>query len=668
MFGPGFGAESEARDAHRHITGRRHGPREMTNDSGLPYAATDNTVQAQQVFQTHRAAQQRHMETSPSFLDQMFESRGERQQKTTSGVLHHASGVLPGSDYRGGAAGGMVSSTSSPQVAVKGGGAGGAGAVYHGYPPGKEPLNIFSWNDEYQQKGLRDKLITDRNAEMRTLCPGGAVVAQDYSTIRRDDDARKFERSTDNHFLSFGEDKRKAPVGLHPMGAGSKSPPFAVNYEQRDVPADPAVHHPSRRRAGPPVSSESSALPFEGFPGLGGANGGVASNYASPASFPTATSSSMYPFSPKVPSSPVAVPRPISNVFLSDLPGGPETLASAPRSATSTEIQRQHQLRTKAEVGIPCPSTTGLHRHLGPYSTSNASYGVEGSGKRTKRYPPPKGSSYAGEPLNYASIGGEVPSSQVGKMASEAGQVSGMAYHDYGSGYLPSSSMDTQGGGGYGLTPSQTSYYPATQQPYSSPGSSYPSSGYPSTTPTTLSAGAMGGAAAGTTGTGAYGGITPARHDYYSVSEAGYGIGKDAGMGSAQVSPHAIPSNVPSTYPSSEVELAEYEQELRRSLPQRQQVMTGGEASEADMAGGAGTGYTWNLPERLEPTAYEYSPEKGFMETPREVSVTPGGVGGGYAVSNRGGNPNTSDMAGMNTYSVASSPMVDTDRRVRFQA
>lgn len=669
MFGSGFGAESEARDAQKHITGRRHGPRDMTNVAGVPNSAADKTMEAQRAFQTHRAAQQRHMETGPSFLDQMFDSRADRQQKANPTMFLKSCGALPGQDSRVDSGG--MSSFSSP--ATVNGSGGGVGTRRSG-PQGREPLNIFSWNDEYQQKGLREKLMMERDSEMRALCPPEVVGAKDLGSLRRDGDAKKFERSTDNHFLNFGEDKSTALPGRKPLGTANPAPPFAVNYEQREVKSDPSVHHPCRRRPGPAMGADAGAPSFEGFPGLGGANGGIASSYASPTTL--SAPSSPYSSASKVPHPHVTVPRPISNVFLPELANSGEGSPLAPQSSTSTEIQRLHQLRTKAEVGIPCPSSTAIHRHLGPYSTSNASYGEEDGVRSPKRFAPSKPGNYPSEAMPYGSMAGGtgVSPTYMGQTASGIGRNFTSPYEAYGS---HPSALDMPAAPT--VTPSSLSYPSPSSHLHPSQRSYSPSSYI--TSPATAAAVTGGGNRCDSTYAS-----SPSRQDLYSLGDVGYGSGNDMALNPSAMSPSGISTatSLTSNVQASEMGLAEYEQELRRRLQQRQ-LATAGDTGEEDMTSGStGAAYAWSGQERMEPSVYDYSPERGLWKSNGNAQDLQGmdGAGALYASPPSGGYGGTTMGAsspsalegspatyipGTNPCAASSSPLSEGERRVRFQ-
>lgn len=633
MFGGNFGAESAARDATQHSKGRRHGPLDMNHDTGVSKVAMDNTIEAQRAFQSHRAVQQRHIETGPSFLDSMFANRSERERQANPGASLRASGTLSGDA--------LTSSQTSPNASGAGGG------LPRGSQKGKEPLNLFKWNDEYQQKGLREKLMMERDSELRSLCPPESPYGPNFGDLRRDDDAKKFERSTDNHFLNFDDGKMQGNIGRKSLAPGNANTPFAVNYEQREGLADREIQSPSRRRQGP-VKTNTCGTSFEGFPGLGGANGGIASNYAPPSTY-SAASSPSHSSSPTQPLPHRAVPRPISNVFLPDIPNGSEALLLAPQSGTSTEIQRRHQLRTRAEVGFPCPSSTTMQRHLGPYSTSNASYGVNDDERMSRSFSYSKAGGIPGEAMNVGGMGGVPPHVPHIAGGGGAGRVPA-SYGDYG-GYPPS-----VGSTASSLPPSQLAYQQAPPSYASYPPSSYASGGsVPGrATPSSL------------------------RRDLYSLGDGSNANPKAGALGSAQMPPYSA-TTAPIGLPPQELEMEEYEQDLRRRLQERRQ-QTGGEIGEEDMTGGAGAGYGWNPQDRLEPTAYDYSPDKGFMETPREPPSSLGGAAlrspipsGGFAGVAGGSTSQYLDgnvmpnVGGKNPYAVDALSFPESEHHVRFQ-
>lgn len=634
MFGGNFGAESDARDATQHNKGRRHGPRDMNQDGGVANTAMDNTMEAKRAFESRREVQQRHIETGPSFLDSMFANRSERDRPANSGVSLHSSGTLPG--------GALASSSQSSLNA-----SGVTERFPRGSQNGKEPLNVFKWNDGYQQKGLREKLMMERDSELRSLCPPESPHGPNFGDLRRDDDAKKFERSTENHFLNFEEGKKQAHPGRKPLASGNVTTPFAVNYEQREVQTDREMHSPSRRRQ-EPVRANTGGPSFEGFPGLGGVNSGVASSVAPPSTYSEASSPSHSSF-PVQPPPQSAVPRPISNVFLPNLQNGNDALLLAPQSGTSTDIQRRHQLRTRAEVGFSTPSSTTMQRYLGPYSTSNATYGVKDDEPRSINFPHPKSGGIPGEAMNVGGMGGIPP--HMSNMAGGGGAGRAPAsYGDYG-GYPPS-----VGSVASSLPPSQLAY---PQAPPSH--ASYAPSSY-----------ASGGSVAG------QGMPSSLRQDVYGLDDANHANPKGGALGSAPIPSYGA-TNAPSNFASHDFEMEEYEQDLRRRLQERRQ-QTGGEIGDESMTGGAGAGYGWNPQDRLEPTAYDYNPDKGFVETPRDPpsslggaalrsSLPSGGLGGaagGSTAQYLDGNA-MSKVGGRNSYALDGSAFPESEHHVRFQ-
>lgn len=522
MFGSGFGAESEARDAQRHSTGRRHGPREMTNELGQPNTATDNTVLAQKAFENRRAVQQQNMEKAPSFMEQMYSNDASRN---------------------GGGGGGRQASQQPP------------GAAKKNNNQGRDHLNLFSW-DEHSSGGNKELGVAPRRgvverseAELRSL-------RQKDDAVKRDGDARKFEKNKDGNFLRFSENSPQPT--RKPLSPQNKAAPFAVDYPQCDVPDKDANHRPLRRRPPPQKDVESSE--FDGFPGMGRQSREKNAEHLERRGQE-------------------------SNIF-------PPSMTPSSAGASDAElIQRVHQQRTKPEVGVATQASQ-VPRNLGPYTTSNGSYGVN-----------------------------KTPG---GRVVSEAGLGAGGP-----EAYPPGLISPQSYGYGYG-------YGSGQETPQSVP-KGYSYSGQ--TTPQHMMMGGGGGA-------GGYGGPQQSPQMQRGGAEGAYQPprlapgARPAPCGGTDddcaCCPHPQKRAPPSESSTprfirehdeygadagdEEAELYAYEQQLRARLMR---------AREAD-AGGA------------EPVSYEFSASKGFVETPREgaarwmdesPAVTPSAVGDMYSSS-----------------------------------
>lgn len=296
MFGMGFGSESEARDAQRHGTGRRHGARELNSDQGMSSAA-EKTMMAQRAHDTHRAEQALNMQKAPSFMEQMY--MGESRKKTEKGP-----------------------------VAQK-------------HVDGREKLNVFAWESTPKNQDVphRGRVIERSEAELRSLKRSDAAS-------RRDGDAQKFTTNQDGNFLRFS-DNPKAPM-RKPLGKQNNPAPYAVDYPQSNVPEKDANARPMRRRA--PEQPAPAGPEFEGFPGMGKS-------------------------SPQKNIDHIERCNQESNIFPPSVSG-----METPMSHNHMEaelIQRMHQQRKQADVGTATTSPQQQQRNMGPYTTSNGSYGVD---------------------------------------------------------------------------------------------------------------------------------------------------------------------------------------------------------------------------------------------------------------------------------------------------
>ncbi|CBZ28474.1 conserved hypothetical protein [Leishmania mexicana MHOM/GT/2001/U1103] len=230
-----FGVESEARDANKRPSGRRHQARDM--------AELQATVDASQGVQpvpaegTRCAAAQRQMATGPSFLDRMYE---------------HNSAVVESAHPAG-------RRVSAPT----------------------DHLNIFSWDDT--APASRPPI------QSRQVAASGSRATQPVNTTgpvptvedRRAAEARKFETSSESAFLRFTDAPKAQPraeAGNRDARTGAVSgkpatslPPCGdmMGNLMREQPPKP------RGRRGPAVTptSNRSSVPEEsgvaGFPGMG---------------------------------------------------------------------------------------------------------------------------------------------------------------------------------------------------------------------------------------------------------------------------------------------------------------------------------------------------------------------------------------------------------------
>lgn len=227
MFGRDFGVESETRDSTHHATGRRHGAREMTNESGIPLSAADNTVLARDEFNRKRALDESNIANAPSFMQSM----GEK----SAAASEHASHPAP-----------PVSRTA-----------------------GKDTLNLFSWEGPIEKKPHRRSSGVEKSeAEINSLRPV-------HDSVHRNMDAQKFEQHKDTSFLHFSENQPRP--GRRTLSPQNTQPPFAMDQPvaPNQVPgAGPAPPHMRRQFPGSSGATPASQQPssIDGFPGLGGAN------------------------------------------------------------------------------------------------------------------------------------------------------------------------------------------------------------------------------------------------------------------------------------------------------------------------------------------------------------------------------------------------------------
>lgn len=195
------------RDSQRHATGRRHGAREMTSDSGQPLVSNDVTVMAQNAYQSKRDRQEKNMQSGPSFMDQMYKGDEGRNSKQVTG----------------------------------------AGRGTANKP---DSLNVFSW--DMGKGGQRQ-----RDGEQLQ-----GPIGRSDAEARRTGESKKFEDNKNGNFLKFSENPSKP--ARQPISPQNQCAPYATNYE-----ANPKAEAMRGGRRQPPANGGKAGPEIDGFPGMG---------------------------------------------------------------------------------------------------------------------------------------------------------------------------------------------------------------------------------------------------------------------------------------------------------------------------------------------------------------------------------------------------------------
>ncbi|KAG5475014.1 hypothetical protein CUR178_04464 [Leishmania enriettii] len=233
--GGSFGVESEARDANRRPTGRRHQARDMAQVQAAIDA--NNSVAKAPAEGPRHAAAQKQMSTGPSFLDRMYENNS------------------------------AVVESSRP-------------TRRHATAPA-DHLNIFSWQGAAPASRPPEQGLQASTCGSRASRPANVMATAPTAEERRAVESKKFEAHHDSAFLRFSDD----PKGPHAAEAGNRGA-RAGDTKGKPVLSAPSEsgmigslmreqpHKPRGRRGQPsaPTGNQLSA-PEEsgvaGFPGMG---------------------------------------------------------------------------------------------------------------------------------------------------------------------------------------------------------------------------------------------------------------------------------------------------------------------------------------------------------------------------------------------------------------
>lgn len=240
-----LGVESEHKDAHRHPTGRRHAPREMTTDAGVPTFGSPEAANTRRASDQLREQQVQKANVGPSFMDQMF----DQERKRSEAHQAHAHGT------------GVNRPANTP----------------------KDQLNLFAW-DTHGSTAVGKATAPYPPARS---APGGAAAAAAAAAApppvadaeaRRSAEARKFEQNSAGHFLAFSGD-RKAPVAQHPgkrMNTGvSRQPqqglqaPFATDDSANNQRSNGDNAAQRRGKKAAPAVRQGDGGTVQGFKGMG---------------------------------------------------------------------------------------------------------------------------------------------------------------------------------------------------------------------------------------------------------------------------------------------------------------------------------------------------------------------------------------------------------------
>ncbi|KAG5474345.1 hypothetical protein LSCM1_03125 [Leishmania martiniquensis] len=230
-----FGSESEARDANRRPTGRRHQARDMAE---VQAAIDANHGVAKATAEGFRhAAAQKQMSAGPSFLDRMYEQNSAVVEASRRTRRH----------------------ASAPT----------------------DHLNIFSWQDSAPATRAPEQSLHVAANGPRASRPVNVNAAAPTAEDRRAEESKKFEAHLNSAFLRFSDD----PKGQRAVNAGN------CGAHTGDVTGKPVVsapsengmmgslmrehpHKPRGRRGQPPATTGNRlSAPEEsgvaGFPGMG---------------------------------------------------------------------------------------------------------------------------------------------------------------------------------------------------------------------------------------------------------------------------------------------------------------------------------------------------------------------------------------------------------------
>nr|CAJ2476252.1 unnamed protein product [Leishmania braziliensis] len=229
-----FGVESEARDAHRRPTGRRHQARDMAElQANIEASRGAPTVPAEGA---RHATAQNKMAAGPSFLDR----------------IHEQNSIV----------------VESPHPTRRRG----AAPADH--------LNIFSWHDTTPAPRAPNQGHQVTASGSRTAQPTNVTAAAPTAEDRREQAAKKFEMHSDSAFLRF----INAPKTGSGAEAGKRGAYTGAVSGQPVVPPPPGrdmgsrmheLSHGRRRGRGKAVAHTGNqcSVPEEsgiaGFPGMG---------------------------------------------------------------------------------------------------------------------------------------------------------------------------------------------------------------------------------------------------------------------------------------------------------------------------------------------------------------------------------------------------------------
>lgn len=233
-----LGVQSEHRDANKHPTGRRHAPREMTSETGVPNFGTQEANEGRCASAQAHEEMVRRANVGPSFMDRIFDKENKRT------ALPHGTGV------------------NRP-----------AGAP-------KDHLNVFSWHIHGTEGGNGASPAPGWQATgAGVAAPASSQPAVADAEMLRYAEARKFEANTKGHFLAFSEDKKSQPV----KHTGKKTNNGVVRQREVQAPfateevtpssnngniGSTAQHRRGKKVA--PAAGPGDGNEVQGFKGMGG--------------------------------------------------------------------------------------------------------------------------------------------------------------------------------------------------------------------------------------------------------------------------------------------------------------------------------------------------------------------------------------------------------------
>lgn len=214
--GGSFGHESEARDAQKRPTGRRHRPVDMAEQmASIASPNRDGVATGEVLPGNRRAIQQNRMSSGPSFMDHMYENSAASRQAPP--------------------------------------------AMRRGHPSQSDKLNVFSWEQNGPAETGGRHRGEPRDAGLLNGTP------RDTAEDIRQRESKKFESHGDSHFLRFSD------ASTTPQTAGKKGPLKASGKEEATF-MDGLLRDEEQRRSkrrAPENSGAQLGPSVEGFPGMG---------------------------------------------------------------------------------------------------------------------------------------------------------------------------------------------------------------------------------------------------------------------------------------------------------------------------------------------------------------------------------------------------------------